>query len=211
MTSCWNNFTVIARGANRICVEHPDNPKLCIKFDLESEHAKGGLTNRLRRQWARWVPNNSFAEQEHRRFNTLKSRIGSAATEFFTEVVGIVDTQYGKGLVCRRALNSDGTSAQPIHHYYTHENDISLDQLVAAIESFGNCLLQHDIPLFDLNAGNLMVLKNRGNITIICVDIKSLGVSKEIIPLSVWFRVFRQKKLTRRIDRLVKAVRSRKK
>lgn len=210
MTSTWHDYNVIARGANRICVAHSNDPALCIKFDLDAQQAKGGLANTLRRRWAHWLPANSFAEQELRQFQALKRRAGSAVTQFFAEPLEVIESDQGKGLVCRRVLNSDATPAQPIHHYYDHENTLKLSDMVHAIEHFGNFLTRYDIPLFDLNAGNLLVQQTHNGLQMVCVDIKSLGKSKEIIPLSAWIRPLRQQKIKRRIERLITAVRSRK-
>lgn len=210
MTSIWHDYNVIARGANRICVAHHKDPALCIKFDLDAQQAKGGFANTLRRCWARWLPANSFAEQELRQFQALKRRAGPAVTQFFAEPLEVIESDQGKGLVCRRVLNSDATPAQPIHYYYAHESTLALSEMVQAIERFGDFLRRFDVPLFDLNAGNLLVQQTNSGLQMVCVDIKSLGKSKEIIPLSTWFKPLRQQKISRRIERLIAAVRSRK-
>ncbi|MDN3637921.1 YrbL family protein [Simiduia curdlanivorans] len=208
----WQGYQIIARGANRICVQDPASTDQCIKFDLPSEQAKPGLANWLRRRKAMLFPNNSFADQEFRKYKALEQRIGNAARNHIAQCIALVNTSFGRGLVCERVYNQNGTAAQPIYYYFEHESTLSSDALIDAIYKFGDFLLRHDIPLFDLNPGNLLVqLNNSDNkCTIYCIDLKSLGQCKEIIPLSLWFKPLRKKKIQRRISRLANAVRARK-
>lgn len=206
----WQDIEVISRGANRICVVDPCDASYCIKLDLEQTQAKTGWSNKLRRFIAQALPTNSFAHQEYRHFRQLEKEVGPSLHQHFALVDGLVETPMGLGIRCQRILNADGSAAQPIHYFFDHAAEPDLEALIAALDQFGDFLLEQDIPLFDLNSGNLLVKKSATGIQLICVDIKSLGKTKELIPFTMWFKSLRQRKLQRRLGRLRKMIFERK-
>lgn len=206
----WQGYEVISQGANRVCVVDPENSQYCLKFDLRKDQAKSGLSNRIRRLLADMLPNNSFAHQEYRRFNRLRAKTGADVAQHFALADGLVTTAHGVGLRCQRIVNADGSAAQPIHYYFDNASQPDLPTLLDAVDRFGNFLLHHDIPLFDLNSGNLLVRQLAAGYQIVCVDTKSLGKTKELIPLSLWFKFLRTRKLRRRLERLKNMISDRK-
>lgn len=206
----WQHIEVIARGANRMCVVDPHDPAFCIKLDLHQNQAKAGWSNNLRRFFARVLPDNSFAHQELRQFTCLKKSAGPDIGQHFATIDGLVDTPMGTGLRCQRIIGVDGSTAHPIHYYFDHAQAPDLEVLIDALDRFGDFLIKNDIPLFDLNSGNLLVRKTEHAFQIVCVDIKSLGKTKELIPFALWFKSLRRKKLRRRLNRLKAMIAERK-
>ena len=69
-------------------------------------------------------------------------------------------------------------------------------------------LLARGIPLFDLNAGNFVVVPAGAGARLVCVDAKSTVAGKELVPVSRWIPWLRRRKVRRRAERLRQRIRS---
>ena len=76
------------------------------------------------------------------------------------------------------------------------------------MDDFEAFLLAHGIPLFDLNAGNFVVVPSGAGVRLVCVDAKSTVSGKEPVPLSRWIPALRRRKVRRRAERLRQRIRS---
>ena len=80
--------------------------------------------------------------------------------------------------------------------------------LCSAVDEFEGFLLAHGIPLFDLNAGNFVVVPAGDGIRLVCVDAKSTVSGKELVPVSRWIPWLRRRKVRRRAERLKLRIRT---
>lgn len=60
----------------------------------------------------------------------------------------------------------------------------------------------NEIPLFDLNPGNFVVVPKAQGVTLVCIDVKSAAGAKQILPFSRWSGRLMQRKIARRAQRL---------
>jgi hypothetical protein len=82
------------------------------------------------------------------------------------------------------------------------------DALCAAVDDLEAWLLAHGIPLFDLNAGNFVVVDDRGRPRLVCVDAKSTVSGRALVPLARWIPALGRRKLVRRAARLRARIRA---
>ena len=104
--------------------------------------------------------------------------------------------------------SEQGTPAPSLYHCIFSEPRYRTDDLCAAVDAFETWLVQHDIPLFDLNAGNFVVHAPGGTVRLVCVDTKSVLSGKEILPFSRWSRHLMHRKVARRAQRLRDRIRA---
>ena len=76
------------------------------------------------------------------------------------------------------------------------------------MDDFERCLLDRGIPLFDLNAGNFVVVPAGAGVRLVCVDAKSTVSGKELVPISRWIPWLRRRKIRRRAERLRQRIRT---
>ncbi|MFT3755948.1 MAG: YrbL family protein [Pseudoxanthomonas sp.] len=210
----WAKLQVIAHGANRLCAIDPDDPAHCLKFELPVDArtrvgARQGLRRWLARHWPRFDENHV----ELRAWQRLQQRHGDEIGERFAACKDIVATRWGEALRCRCLRLPDG---QPARSLYAHlfngpaeyaPAEYSADALCAAVDDFEHFLIERGIPLFDLNAGNFVVLPAAAGVRLVCVDAKSTVTGKEILPLSRWLPGLRRRKIARRAQRLRQRIR----
>lgn len=195
-----DHCTFIGRGANRVCVEHPDDPRLCLKIDLPVA-GQTGLAGRLK-AWLGSRPAASLAHRELQSNRKVHTALGPDFGRHFAEALEVNALNLGFGLVCQRIYNADGTPAHSVDYYLRNPTSISSSVINGALDEFETFLLARDIPLFDLNAGNILIQFTDTGARAICIDTKSLGRAKEILPLANWVKCIRQKKISRRFGRL---------
>ena len=200
----WNGMRVIARGANRVCVLDPDLPGHCLKYELRPEPG-------MRRYWRRRLhhalshrfPRLGLNATELAAWRRLRTRLGEALDEYVAPCVGIVQTPAGPALRAHLVADAGGEPAPSIA-MLLDGSPASLDPatLVKALDRFQAWLLAHRIPLSDLNAGNLVVVRRGGEQRLMCVDLKSTLSSRELLPLSRCSWTLMRRKITRRCARL---------
>jgi len=204
----WPGLEIIARGANRLCGRDPAHPGACLKFELPSgQRTPVGLRQRLRRWLGRRFPALGDNRTELRAWRGLRERLGAQLDGRIAASHGIVATVWGPALHCDCVCLADGTPAPSLYRLLFEEPRYPAEPLCAAVDAFEAWLLAHDVPLFDLNAGNLVVVpagagQPGGGLRLVCVDAKSVVTDKEIVPLSRWSRRLRRRKIARRAQRL---------
>lgn len=205
----WQGLEIISRGANRLCARDPNDPGLCLKFELPAaERTQVGLRQNLRRWLARRFPGLGENRTELRAYRSLLARLSSSVENHIAACHGIVDTAHGKALQCDCVLATDGTPAPSLYHCLFVEPRYDAESLCAASEAFEAWLIRHEIPLFDLNAGNFVVQAEGSALRLVCVDTKSVLSGKEILPFSRWSRRLMQRKIARRAQRLRARIRA---
>jgi hypothetical protein len=205
----WHGLQVVSRGANRLCARDPSDPSLCLKFELPStERTRVGVRQRFRRWLARRFPVLGENRTELRAYQRIRARLGDAADGYLAACHRLVDTPHGKALQCECIRSETGTPAPSLYHCLFSEPLYRPDELCAAVDAFESWLIAHDIPLFDLNAGNFVVRPQSGAVRLVCVDSKSVLGNKEILPLSRWSRRLMHRKVARRAQRLRQRIRA---
>jgi hypothetical protein len=197
-------MTVIGRGANRVCVVDRRDTRQCLKFMLPTgQRTRVGLRQRMQRWRAARKTERDENHAELRAWLTLSARLPAEdLQEHIATVLGIFRTVYGQALCCERVTLTDGTPAPSLYALLFDHPQYPAQVLCTAVSAFEQWLLRHRIPLFDLNAGNLLVLPHGDGVRLVCVDAKSVVSGKEIVPLSRWFNGLARRKIRRRAQRL---------
>jgi hypothetical protein len=200
----WNHMTVIGRGANRVCVIDRRDTRQCLKFMLPaSQRTRVGLRQRLHRWRAVRAPQRDENHAELRAWLQLSARLPAEDLQaHMATVLGTFPTVYGQALCCERVTLDDGAPAPSLYALLSDQPQYPAEVLCAAVSEFERWLLRHRIALFDLNAGNLLVLPDGSGARLVCVDAKSVVTGKEIVPLSRWFSALARRKIRRRAQRL---------
>ncbi len=215
--------TILAVGANRICVVDPGDPRYCLKYERPlHERTPAGVRQALRRRLGLWFPALGDNRSELRAYRHLRQRLGTDIDGVLAGCHGIVATTSGPALRCDcvRTFDGDG-DASPAPSLYrclfgegAHDRRYEADALCAAVDRMEAWLLHHRVPLFDLNSGNFVVVETRSanesenlRLDLICVDLKSLVSSKEILPISRWVPALMRRKIQRRAERLRQRIR----
>jgi hypothetical protein len=200
----WNHMTVIGRGANRVCVVDRRDTRQCLKFMLPpGQRTRVGLRQRVQRWRAARKPERDENHAELRAWLALSARLPAEdLQDHMATVLGIFRTVYGQALCCERVTLADGAPAPSLYSVMFDHPQYPAQVLCAAVSTFEQWLLRHRIPLFDLNAGNLLVLPHGDGVRLVCVDAKSVVSGKELVPLSRWFHGLAKRKIRRRAQRL---------
>jgi len=201
--SDWQGLEIISRGANRLCARDPRDPAHCLKFELPlGERTKVGLRQRMRRWLGRHVPRFGENRTELRAYRKLRMRLAEGTDGYLAACHGLVATANGPALRCDCVLLADGSPARSLYRHLFEGPRQPAEKLRAAVDAFEAWLLENDVPLFDLNAGNFVVVPRGDALALVCVDTKSVLSGKEILPFSRWSRRLMQRKIRRRAQRL---------
>ncbi len=199
---CWNGMRLLARGRNRICVLDPGSPGHCLKFERPAAERAGGS---LRRQLQVWRSQHDPRRGEN--IIDLKA-MGVLATADprgeapFARSLGLVGTPWGPALRCECVRLPDGAPAESLYAHIHGSRRYPASVLCDAVDRFEAWLLTSGLPLFDLNAGNFVVVPHDDGVQLVCVDAKSLARRKELLPVSRWWPALRRRKIRRRLARL---------
>ena len=205
----WQGLRIISRGANRLCARDPRDPSLCLKFELPAaERTHVGTRQRMRRWLAARFPYFGENETELRAYRKLRERLGADTDAYLAACHGLVSMPHGKALRCDCVLQDDRTPAPSLYHCLFREPRYPAEVLCAAVDVFEAWLLRHEVPLFDLNAGNFVVLPHGDQVRLVCIDTKSALSGKEILPFSRWSRSLMRSKIERRAQRLRQRIHS---
>jgi len=199
----WQGLELISRGAHRVCARDPDHPGLCLKFELPpAERTRVGARQTLRRWLALRFPDMGDNRTELRAYRKLRARLGSRSDGKLTVCHDVVATPRGDALCCDCVLLADGTPASSLYRHVFVDPRYSAETLCAAVDVFEQWLLDNEIPLFDLNAGNFVVVPKAQGVALVCIDVKSVVGGKEILPFSRWSKRLMRNKIARRAQRL---------
>ena len=213
MAGCEGQYAaeqIIGKGANRICVRDLQDPNLCLKIDLpKHERRVKNLRQRLQRQLSDHFRLFNENHIEWQAYQSLVQRLGHDVLDpYMARCLEVQKAKHGVALRCELIKSSDGEVAKSIFHYLQQQQAIDPDALCAALDRFQAWLIKYNIPLFDLNSGNLVVQRDGEQLQLKCIDVKSVLRSKEIIPVSYWFKSLMHKKIKRRIARLKKLIKA---
>ncbi|WP_436915164.1 YrbL family protein [Acinetobacter gandensis] len=181
-----NQIECLGRGANRYTIVHPENNARCLK--LPTHATQGANLNQL----------------EYQAYQQLAAR-ALQSDVFFVQCYGLLDTNLGQALEVERLFLPNQKPAQSLYQWLQDKSlqqDYPVHVIVEMIEQFTGYLIENDLPIFDLNSGNLMLCEHHNQLALKYVDVKSLLQSKEIIPISRWFKGLMHRKVKRRAERL---------
>ena len=228
---------VLAIGANRLCVIDHEDPRFCLKYERPlHERTRVGLRQALRRRLGQWWPALGDNRSEWRAYRRLRARLGSRIDGVFAACHGIIATAHGPALRCECVRDADGRPAPSLYRCLFGPSDrerlgeafgdeirdareiahrYDADALCAAVDRMEAWLLEHRVPLFDLNSGNFAVVADQhaaedGTAVVprlVCVDAKSLVAGKDLLPISRWVPALMRRKLRRRAERLRRRIR----
>ncbi len=199
----WQGLEIISRGANRLCARDPATPRYCLKFELPpAERTKVGTRQMFRRWLARRFAFLGENRTELRAYRKLRERLGDRTDGYLATCHDLVDTPWGRALSCDCVLQEDGHPARSLYQHLFKDPIHPAAALCGAVNRFEGWLIRHDVPLFDLNAGNFVVVARGDALELVCIDTKSVLSGKEILPFSRWSRRLMHRKIARRCQRL---------
>lgn len=205
----WQGLQVLARGSNRLCAVDPAAPGFCLKFELPRHQRRNpGVRQGFRRWLAARLPRWSDNHCELRAWRAIRGRLGPATDGVLGAVHGIEATRWGQALRCDCLRLADGSPARSLYHHLFVDRRHPAADLCRAVDRFEAWLLLHEVPLFDLNAGNFVVDPRPDGLHLVCIDVKSVVRGKEIVPLSRWLGPLRRAKIKRRAARLRQRINS---
>ena len=202
MTLQLKNLEPFARGGNRLCFVHPDNPNRCIKvrrpdFTLADCRRKKGFPKNLR-------PLSYFDDnrEEFKVMVALEHQYGEALFDHISRCYGFENSDMGRGLVSELIRNSDGCISQTLKKYIW---DHGMDDLVQkAVRVLADFWLEECIPSRDLLLHNIVVQMSGEQIDRLVV-IDGLG-SAGLISSRLLTRNIRRKKVQRKVDNLYERI-----
>ena len=168
-----------ARGGNRLCYVHPEDPGLCVKvrrpdFTLRDRRRQKGFPKNLR-------PLSSFDDnlEEERVMRELERHYGEVVFKHVSRCYGLVETDMGKGLVSELIRDGSGRISQTLKKYLwdcglTSAVDQAIDNLIAF-------WAEARVPSRDLLLHNIVVQQDHAKIVRLVV-IDGLG-SSGFLPL----------------------------
>ncbi|RYD46921.1 MAG: hypothetical protein EOP85_06460 [Verrucomicrobiaceae bacterium] len=192
-----SHLTPIASGQMRLVFRHPGDPNLLVKVirpDVIDARWGSGLkwykSNRRFRQYISFV-------REIEEYIAVYTSHG-CSVPFLQKVVGLVDTDYGLGLIVEAAVDSEGRLAPTLWKMVLEKN--LHDEARAALELFFEQVLASSVVVADMHPGNLVYVETPGEPGHF-VMIDGLGVSN-IIPFKVISSRINRRSKVRRIERL---------
>ena len=191
-----------ARGGNRLCYVHPDDPALCVKvrrpdFSLAQRRRKKGFPKRL-------LPLSHFDDnrEEFAVMRALDRSCGEPLYRHVSRCHGFVDTDMGAGLVSELIRNDDGAIAETLKKYlWDHGFDSACN---AAVAQLCERWLALAVPSRDLLLHNIVV-QRRGDTIERLVVIDGLG-SAGLIPFHWLPRALRRNKAQRKVANLYQRI-----
>lgn len=205
MSLTLSDLKPFARGGNRLCFVHPEQPDRCVKvrrpdFTLEDLRRKKGFPKNLR-------PLSSFDDnlEEARVMNDISHRIGEEAFEVISRCYGFEDTDMGKGLISELIRDGNGRISHTLKQtIWDHGYDDTLRQ---AVKCFGNRWIELGIPSRDLLVHNLLVQRDENGLIARLVAIDGLG-SSSVIPESWLSKNMQRRRAARKVTNLHERIQS---
>jgi hypothetical protein len=191
-----------ARGGNRLCYVHPENPTLCVKvrrpdFSLRERRSKKGFPKTL-------LPLSHFDDnlEEFNVMSMLDEKFGDALYRHVSRCHGFVATDMGDGLVSELIRNEDGTIAETLKKYIWDNGFDPISR--SAVEQLSQHWLSLAIPSRDLLLHNI-VAQRKGDSIERLVVIDGLG-SAGLFPFHRLPRSLRIHKVKRKVDNLYQRI-----
>jgi len=168
------NARVLARGSERICYLHPEDPGKCIKVAI--------------------APGSRQQQRELQFFRRLARRGGG--WQHIPRFHGTVDTSLGTGLVVSRVRDYDGATSADLDSFIQRGETQGFPP---ALEQLKACFRERNIITCDMSLKNFLV-RRLSPTTNELVMVDGLG-NREFIPLASWLPAWGRMKMKRRWKR----------
>lgn len=140
---------LLGSGNERLCFVHPENERLCIKV------TKPGVTHRSQ----------NAIEQQY--FEYLKEQ--ATPFTYLPEYYGVVQTNYGPGLVFERILDDNNQPSQRLDALIKN-HEISNSCAAEAVEELQEYLLKYGIMLGDINPDQILMRREKRTLKPVIID-----------------------------------------
>ncbi len=198
-----SQMTPFARGGNRLCYVHPDNPQCCVKvrrpdFTLEDCRRKKGFPRNLR-------PLSSFDDnrEEAAVIEDLQKTRGVIIHHHIYRCDGFVETDLGPGLMTELVRDADGRISVSLKQDLWERG--YPEETRQAVETLGAFWLKHLIPSRELLTHNILVQRGDNGEIQRLVVVDGLG-SPYLFPFDWLPKVVRHHKVAHRVRRLHKRI-----
>lgn len=193
----------LAKGRERRVFRHPLLPGVAVKVMrrelLESKFLSGRWSWLRRRSRLR---QHTLFLRELREYLALRARRAEGELPL-VRVIGLVETDQGLGLLTE-LLEGDGPRIAPSLHDLKSQGRLAADELLPALERFGDLLLQMEIVVNDLNASNVVAVRSGdGELRLVLVD--GFG-DKHLLPVLSISRTLNRRNTRRRLAALKSAL-----
>ena len=198
MTLQLKKVKPFARGGNRLCFVHPDDPARCIKvrrpdFTLADCRRKKGFPRNLR-------PLSSFDDnrEEYLIIQQLRQSIGDSVFDHIYRCFGFVETDLGVGLETELVRDGDGLISLSLKQYLW---DIGYTEACRqAISDLTTFWREQRVPSRDLLTHNIVVQRDvQGEISRLIV-IDGLG-DPTLIPFRWLPPQYQERRIETRLQR----------
>jgi hypothetical protein len=178
--------TLIGKGNERLCYQHPNLPDKCVKITFNQKKS-----NR----------NESEVEFKYcQRLLKINSSVEGIPIAFAHEWV---NTDQGLGLLCDLIKDFDGQVSKSLHHYRS-EGLLATDEIDKGLAILLAGLIKYAVSITYVHDRNILVqYVNENEYRLILID--GLGNSN-IIPLGYWFKSYARKQTARRFLKRYKDV-----
>ena len=189
-----DNIKPFAKGGNRICFIHPQNPNICLKV------IHPGLLEKLRENaswYKRFRSLESFDDNLREKDAYNQKALKKDDPDLWKHLAkwhGMVETSIGMASKTQLITN-DGEIAETLESYLLREG--ITDQIKLSIEEFQTWLKKHLILTKNLIPHNLVLYKKDNKLIIKIID--GLG-SQAFIPLPNYSNFFARRYIERRIE-----------
>ena len=139
----------IAKGATRLCFEHPENKDLCVKVIVRFKDEK-------------------LLERELKVYSYLKDELKDYIVYHQEQ---IVKTNLGKAIIAKLLRDDNGSYSKTLGYYYRN-NKID-NEITSQLYHFAYKLVEHDIFFYDFNLDNFTIEVKDSKKKLYYTDIKS--------------------------------------
>lgn len=193
-----------ARGGNRLCYVHPDNPDCCVKvrrpdFTLADCRRKKGFPRNLR-------PLSSFDDnrEEAAVIKALQKSRGETIHHHIYRCDGFVETDFGPGLMTELVRDADGRISVSLKQDLWERGYPAATR--RAVEVLADFWLEHLVPSREVLTHNIVVQRGAHDEIRRLVVIDGLG-SPYVFPFAWLPKTVRRHKVSQRVRRLHKRIR----
>ncbi len=188
-----------ARGGNRLCFIHPEDPGCCVKvrrpdFTLEDRRRKKGFPKNLR-------PLSAFDDnlEEHGVMKSLERYYGDTVFRHISRCYGFVETDLGKGLMSELIRNGDGRIAATLKKYlWDYGLGPEIEQKIKELTDFW---IHERVPSRDLLLHNIVVQQDDKGAILRLVVIDGLG-SAGLLPLRFFPGFLQDRKIAGKVGNM---------
>ncbi len=172
----------ISGGAVRECYFHPEDKEKCVKV-IKQKKDVGALQKELQ----------------------IAARVKEKLSPFICRYDGhLVETNKGPGLVVGLFRDDDGQVSRKLSEFLSSR---SLDaDLKNQLDEFFKKLLDHRLYFTDFNLDNFLIVRQKNQLSIKYIDLKSYRVTRTFFKLEMIFPFLWRRKTIRRINRFYEKI-----